>query len=132
MGLAWNQLYRLKSYLRSALWIIPLVALLLVQIVGELAHLIDARRAWTVRIFGVTGAQALYNAIITLTLSFIVFTFSSLLVAIQIAGGRRCRRRSMIRQLRCWLSISFTGFCEVREGGIYAPTRSSIKRGTFA
>jgi uncharacterized membrane protein len=88
MGLTWNQLYQLKSYIRSALWIIPLVALLLVQIIGELAHLIDARRAWTVRVFGVTGAQALYNAIITLTLSFIVFTFSSLLVAIQIAGGQ--------------------------------------------
>lgn len=84
----WNQRYQLKSYIRSALWIIPLVALLLVQIIGELAHTIDARRAWTVRVFGVTGAHALFEAIITLTLSFIVFTFSSLLVAIQIAGGQ--------------------------------------------
>jgi uncharacterized membrane protein len=86
--MTWNQRYQLKSYIRSALWIIPLVALLLVQIIGELVHLIDARHAWTVRVFGVTGAHALFNAIITLTLSFIVFTFSSLLVAIQIAGGQ--------------------------------------------
>jgi uncharacterized membrane protein len=34
------------------------------------------------------GAEALYASVTTLTLSFVVFTFSSLLVAIQIAGGQ--------------------------------------------
>ena len=37
---------------------------------------------------GVAGATALYQTIITLTLSFLVFTFGSLLVAVQIAGGQ--------------------------------------------
>ena len=37
---------------------------------------------------GVSGAQALYQTTITLTLSFVVFTFGSLLVAIQVAGGQ--------------------------------------------
>ncbi|HEY2341897.1 MAG TPA: DUF2254 domain-containing protein, partial [Chthoniobacteraceae bacterium] len=37
---------------------------------------------------GVTGAQAMYSAIISLTLAFIVFTFGSLLVAIQVASGQ--------------------------------------------
>jgi uncharacterized membrane protein len=36
----------------------------------------------------VTGAEALYSTVSTLTLSFIVFTFASLLVAIQVAGGQ--------------------------------------------
>ena len=34
------------------------------------------------------GATALYQTVITLTLSFLVFTFGQLLVAIQIAGGQ--------------------------------------------
>ena len=37
---------------------------------------------------GMSGAQGLYQTVITLTLSFLVFTFGSLLVAIQIAGGQ--------------------------------------------
>jgi hypothetical protein len=37
---------------------------------------------------GVDGAKALTNAVVTLTLSFVVFTFGSLLVAIQVASGQ--------------------------------------------
>jgi hypothetical protein len=43
------------------------------------------------RLFGElepAGAAALYQTVITLTLSFLVFTFGSLLVAIQVAGGQ--------------------------------------------
>jgi uncharacterized membrane protein len=49
---------------------------------------LDTRLAWKGLEFGLTGAQALLNAITTLTLSFIVFTFASLLVAIQVASGQ--------------------------------------------
>jgi uncharacterized membrane protein len=86
--MTWNLRYQVKSYIRSALWIIPLFALLLEQVVGALAQTLDTRLAWKGLGFGVTGAQALLNAIITLTLSFIVFTFASLLVAIQVASGQ--------------------------------------------
>lgn len=86
--MTWNRRYRVKSYIRSALWIVPLVALLLEQVTAALAHTLDAWLGWTGLGFGVTGAQALFNAIITLTLSFIVFTFGSLLVAIQVASGQ--------------------------------------------
>ena len=37
---------------------------------------------------GVEGATTLYQTVITLTLSFLIFTFGSLLVAMQIAGGQ--------------------------------------------
>jgi uncharacterized membrane protein len=86
--MTWNRRYQIKSYIRSALWIVPLIALLLEQVVGRLAYKFDARFAWRWLGFGVTGVQALLNAIITLTLSFTVFTFGSLLVAIQVAGGQ--------------------------------------------
>jgi uncharacterized membrane protein len=84
----WNRRYQLKSYLRSSLWIVPLVALLLEQVLGELARTLDARLTWTGLGLRVKGVQALLNAIVTLTLSFTVFTFGSLLVAIQVASGQ--------------------------------------------
>ena len=86
--MTWNLRYQVKSYIRSALWIIPLFALLLEQVVGALAQALDTRLAWKGLEFGLTGAQALLSAITTLTLSFIVFTFASLLVAIQVASGQ--------------------------------------------
>ena len=41
---------------------------------------------------GIAGARSLFETVVTLTLSFIVFTFGSLLVAIQIAGGQLTSR----------------------------------------
>ena len=86
--MTWNRRYQLKSYLRSALWFIPLVALLLEQVFWALVRILDHRFAWKGLALGVTGAEAVFNAVTTMTLSFIVFTFGSLLVAIQVAGGQ--------------------------------------------
>jgi uncharacterized membrane protein len=86
--MTWNRRYQVKSYLRSALWIIPFFAVPLEQVAWVLARTIDTRFAWKGLALGVTGAQAMFNAVITLALSFIVFTFGSLLVAIQVAGGQ--------------------------------------------
>ncbi len=86
--LMWHRLYRTMSYVRSALWIAPLFALLLVLAVAPLIRDLDAWLGWRFTGLAVNGAQALYQTVITLTLSFMVFTFGSLLVAIQIAGGQ--------------------------------------------
>ena len=86
--MTWNRRYQVKSYFRSALWIIPFVAVPLVQVAWVLARTLDTRFAWKGLALGVTGAQAMFNAVITLALSFVVFTFGSLLVAIQVASGQ--------------------------------------------
>jgi uncharacterized membrane protein len=86
--LTWSRLYRATSYARSALWIMPLVALLVVMALGPVIHVIDVELGWRLLGLGPQGAQALFQTVITLTLSFLVFTFGSLLVAIQIAGGQ--------------------------------------------
>ena len=86
--MTWNRRYQVKSYLRSALWIIPFFAVPLEQVAWVLVRALDARFAWKGLALGVTGAQAMFNAVITLALSFIVFTFGSLLVAIQVASGQ--------------------------------------------
>jgi uncharacterized membrane protein len=84
----WNLRYQAKSYIRNALWIIPLVAVLLEQVIWWAVLEVDARLGWKGLGLGVHGAEELFNAVTTLTLSFIVFTFGSLLVAIQIASGQ--------------------------------------------
>jgi len=84
----WNRRYGLKSYARSALWIVPFVAIPIELVISRIAHWLDPRLGWTLLGYTQQGAQALLEALVTMTLSFVVFTFASLLVAIQIAGGQ--------------------------------------------
>ena len=85
----WNQLYAMRSYVRSSLWIVPFLALLLEQITVHAVAAIDEKIGWSPPWpFGLAGTQAALQAIITLNLSFIVFTFGSILVAIQVASGQ--------------------------------------------
>jgi uncharacterized membrane protein len=49
---------------------------------------LGARMDWAWFGLGIDGAKALTNTVVTLTLSFVVFTFGSLLVAIQVASGQ--------------------------------------------
>jgi uncharacterized membrane protein len=88
----WNQLYRIQSYARSSLWIAPLVAMPLALLSSRLLHWVDARLGWEFLGFAVQGAQATLQTIVTATLSFVVFTFGSLLVAIQVASAQMTPR----------------------------------------
>jgi uncharacterized membrane protein len=84
----WGRSYGTWSYLRSSLWIIPFVAIVAVLAIAPALRALDARLGWRLSGLDLSGSQALYQTVITLTLSFIVFTFGSLLVAIQVAGGQ--------------------------------------------
>jgi uncharacterized membrane protein len=86
--LVWNNLYRATSYLRSALWIVPFLAILLVLALAPVIRWLDGAIGWRLTGLSVAGATSLFQSVITLTLSFMVFTFGSLLVAIQIASGQ--------------------------------------------
>ena len=88
----WNQLYGLRTYLRSSLWFVPFIAILLDLVATRLMHWLDPWLGWRLMGFTVPGAQALFQAVVTATLSFMVFTFASLLVAIQIASARMTPR----------------------------------------
>ncbi|HXZ50766.1 MAG TPA: DUF2254 domain-containing protein, partial [Burkholderiales bacterium] len=87
-ALTWNRLYRSLSYLRSALWFVPVIAIVLVMAVTPFVRALDSALGWTLLGLDADGAEALYQTVVTLTLSFLVFTFGSLLVAIQVAGGQ--------------------------------------------
>lgn len=86
--MTWNSRYRLARHLRSSLWIIPIGAVILHLLASRVVHTLDARLGWEGSGLGIDGAKALANAVITFALSFVVFTFGSLLVAIQVASGQ--------------------------------------------
>src|ERR1051325_2463589 len=84
----WKLRHRIASYLRSSLWIVPVGALVLEQVFMAILISLDQKLGWSGLKLGVDGARGMVNAIITLSLSFIVFTFGSLLIAIQVASGQ--------------------------------------------
>jgi uncharacterized membrane protein len=84
----WRILYGLRSFLRSSLWVIPFIAIPFELIITRLVHGLDAWLGSNFLGFALPGAQSLLQATITATLSFVVFTFGSLLVAIQVASAQ--------------------------------------------
>jgi uncharacterized membrane protein len=84
----WKQFYHLRSYIRTSLWIVPFIAIPLELVATRLLHRLDGWLGWRFLDVAETGAQAMLNAVVTATLSFVVFTFGSLLVALQVASGQ--------------------------------------------
>jgi len=94
--LPWNRRYVLRSYIRGSMWLVPLFTLAFFTLFH---HVIHATGVWLVArgwaddatsfmALSVTGARTLLETFVTMNLSFLVFTFGSLLVAIQVAGGQ--------------------------------------------
>jgi uncharacterized membrane protein len=89
----WSRWYAIRSYLRSAIWTAPVIALALEQATFRLAmaHQLD----WGVIpgfAYGREGTIALADYVIASTTAFIVFTFGSMIVAIQVASGQSSPR----------------------------------------
>ena len=84
----WSGLYGFKNYLKSSLWLVPFVAVPLELATTRLLHRLDAWLGWSLLGFTPTGARVLLEAFVSITLAFVVFTFGSLLVAIQVASAQ--------------------------------------------
>ena len=92
----WNRRYVRRSYVSGSMWVVPLVALMFYAVfhrgVNALGNWL-VENGWaseSVSFLGLSasGARVQLELFITLNISFIVFTFGSLLVAIQVAGGQ--------------------------------------------
>lgn len=92
MPMRWNKRYGLKNYLKSSLWVVPVITIPLALMATRSLHRLDAWLGWSLLGFGVDGAKTLLEAFVTATLSFVVFTFGSLLVAIQVASAQMTPR----------------------------------------
>ena len=71
-----------RGYLKSSLWVVPLIAIPFGMITTRLLHWLDGQLEWGLTALAVTGARGLLEAVTSSTLAFVVFTFGSLLVAI--------------------------------------------------
>jgi uncharacterized membrane protein len=86
--MSWKQRYKVRSYLRSSLWLIPVAAGMAERVFRLIVETLDPYIGWEWLGLGIDGAKALASTVISLSLSFVVFTFGSLLVAIQVASGQ--------------------------------------------
>jgi uncharacterized membrane protein len=119
----WNRRYAIHSYLSSALWIVPLIALLLESIAIRLVFARPDLLEWMPKLaVKAAGIQDALNTVETLTVSFIVFTFGSMLVAIQVASGQLTPRiiaTTLLRNnvIRCTVGLfTFTMMFAVGTG----------------
>ena len=103
----WSRRYAIRSYLRSTGWTAPVIALVLEQITFRIAyfHGIDFGGIPGF-VIGRSGTIALAGYVISSSIAFIVFTFSSLIVAIQVASGQLSLELS--RPL-CSATVAFVG-----------------------
>jgi uncharacterized membrane protein len=127
----WNRQYTIKSYFRASLWLMPFLSILAYVVFSRITYAIGGWLLRTGRInettsfYGLTivGARSILDTIVTLNISFIVFTFSSLLVAIQVAGGQYTPRiiaTTLLRNNTIRLSVGyfvFTLLCTLRVLG---------------
>jgi uncharacterized membrane protein len=78
----------LRRYTSHALWVVPFSAIILELALYRILNALDDMLGWHFQRLSASGAQSLLDTIITMNLSFVVFTFGSLLVAIQVASGQ--------------------------------------------
>lgn len=88
--LNWSRRYAIKSYILSTVWIAPVAALAVEQVTLRIAHAYQFDLGWFPGFAPSSREQtiAIADFVITSSIAFIVFTFSSLIVAIQVASGQ--------------------------------------------
>jgi uncharacterized membrane protein len=85
--LNWLRRYRIRVFLASSLWIVPVLGIVLALAVAPVLRRLDAATHWTLFGFGVEGARAVLAGLIASIFTFVVFVFSILLVAVQLASA---------------------------------------------
>ena len=87
MPLTWLERYRLRAFFSSSLWVVPVLGMALALVVAPALRQVDAATHWRLFGFAPDGARAVLAGLVASVLSFVVFVFSVLLVAVQIASA---------------------------------------------
>jgi uncharacterized membrane protein len=127
----WSRWFQILSYSRSSLWIVPFFAIVFQQVAIRLADRLEPLIPWSFYGIGLNGAQAVLNAIVSMILAFLVFTFGSLLVAIQIAGGQLTPRiiaSMLLRNNVVRYSVGLFVFTLLYAMGALSRTESAVQQ----
>lgn len=130
----WNRWYRPIRYIRSSLWVAPFIAIILEQIVIRVLDRIDARFDGAFYGGSVHAAEVALQTVISLTLSFVVFTFGSLLVAIQVASGQMTPRiiaTTLLRDNVVRYSVGLFVFTMLFAVGTWSRTETQVNQLTL-
>jgi uncharacterized membrane protein len=84
--MTWLARQRLRSYVLASTWVIPIVALVGGWLAFRALLAFDDATRWTVVGFTVEGARALVATLAGAMLTFIVFAFSTMLIAVQLVS----------------------------------------------
>ena len=125
----WIQRYRLSSFVRSALWLVPLLSMLLAVASTPLLRWLDEDFGWTLLGFGREGARALLAMLAASMLSLLVFMLSSLLIAVQIASANLTPRVIAVTFMRdrpVKLTIGIVVFTFMLSIGVLGRTEDSV------
>ena len=85
--MTWLQRYRLRSFVRDSVWFPPLGGMLAALLAFPLVQWVDTVLGWKAPM-GADSARAVLGALASSMLTFIVFVFSILLVAVQLASAQ--------------------------------------------
>jgi len=83
----WLQRYRFRAFLKSSVWLPPLLGILAALLVNQLMQSADRHWGWQ-GAASVTGSQGVLTALASSMLTFIVFVFSILLLVVQLASAQ--------------------------------------------
>jgi uncharacterized membrane protein len=84
----WIHRYRCRVFMRSSMFAAPIASMAGALLAAPLIRLVDERTRWSLMGFGPEGARLVVGALASSLLTFIVFAFSIILLAVQVAGGQ--------------------------------------------
>lgn len=84
----WLARYRFKEFFRSSYWFFPLLGVVLALIVAPISRYIDEKNDWAFFNYNVEGARAILGVLSGAMLTFTLFLFTMLLLAVQIASAQ--------------------------------------------
>jgi len=106
--------YWLRGLSGSSLWVAPLVCMVAAIVTHRVLWWLDDRTRWAWLNFSPDGARAAVGAITSSLLTFMVFTFSILLLVVQIAGAQLSPRIVMFalpdRFIKCAMVVFVFSF----------------------
>ena len=67
MWIGWNQLYGLRNYLKSSLWVVPFFAIPFALIAARTLHRLDAWLRWSLLEFDLDASKTLLDTFVSAT-----------------------------------------------------------------
>jgi uncharacterized membrane protein len=125
----WIQRYRIWTFVRSALWLVPLASMVLAVLLTPLLRQIDQATGWTLLGFGLDGTRALLAMLAASMLSLLVFTLSALLIAVQVASAQLTPRviaATFLRDRSVKFTIGLVVFTFMLSVGVLGRTEGSV------